>query len=340
MADRPEEERLLAESGAAARPWLVSGGPVATIADPRSIRSVHSARSSGAQRAAAPTGLREQLVAAGRSCADWQRRVAHLASALDRSGEWAFDGARTCAHWIAGVLDVEVCTAREWVRIGRALEELPVIDAAFAAARLSYSKVRALTRVASPENEAELCGLAERTPAGRLSCALAAWLARREMPEQAERRQHEARSLSRRLEPDGMVVGNFRLPPLAASALMVAVDARVLRNRRPAPGSAEGGADASADAWMPRSAATWPSVAQQWADALVDIVRDSGNDGRGGGVATEVVLHVRGDGCTLDDGTPIAGSATRGTRTRAAQPGDSLAPAREVTWWSSTTASR
>ncbi|MFN8035367.1 MAG: hypothetical protein U0V73_05490 [Acidimicrobiia bacterium] len=59
---------------------------------------------------------------------------------------------------------------------------------------------------------------------------------------------------------------------------------------------------------MPRSEATWPSVAQQWADALVDIVRDSGNDGRGGGVATEVVLHVRGDGCTLDDGTPIAGS--------------------------------
>ncbi|MFN8036795.1 MAG: DUF222 domain-containing protein [Acidimicrobiia bacterium] len=251
-----------------------------------------------------PGGLREQLVAAGRSCEHWQRRVVHLATALDCSGEWALDGARTCAHWIAGALDVEVCTAREWVRIGRALAELPAIDAAFAAGRVSYSKVRALTRVATADNEAELCALAERTPAGRLSCALAAWLAGREAPEQTEQRQREARSLSWWLEPDGMVAGRFRLAPLAASALIAAIDLRVLRNRRPARLNAEGGMDASVDAWMPRSAVSWPSVAQQRADALVDIVRD----GSGGGVVTEVVLHVRGDGCTLDDGTPIAGS--------------------------------
>ena len=47
----------------------------------------------------------------------------------------------------------------------------------------------------------------------------------------------------------------------------------------------------------------WPSVAQQRADALVEILR-----GGGVGVSTEVVLHVRADGCTLDDGTPVAES--------------------------------
>ncbi len=47
----------------------------------------------------------------------------------------------------------------------------------------------------------------------------------------------------------------------------------------------------------------WPSLGQQRADALIDIL---GNGGAS--ITTEVVLHVRADGTTLDDGTPIAGS--------------------------------
>jgi hypothetical protein len=82
-----------------------------------------------------------------------------------------------------------------------------------------------------------------------------------------------------------MSVGSYRLPPAEAALLDAAVDTLV-RHRRP---------DASADAW--------PSIAQQRADALVELAR-----GGGGSVVTEVVLHVRGDGCALDDGTPIAGS--------------------------------
>ena len=54
---------------------------------------------------------------------------------------------------------------------------------------------------------------------------------------------------------------------------------------------------------MYASTDAWPSAAQQRVDALVALVR-----GGGAMVATEVVLHVRGDGCSLDDGTPIAGS--------------------------------
>jgi hypothetical protein len=60
-------------------------------------------------------------------------------------------------------------------------------------------------------------------------------------------------------------------------------------------------ADASADASS--NGGVWPSIAQQRADALVELAT------RGGGsVETELVVHVRGDGSTLDDGTPIAGS--------------------------------
>jgi hypothetical protein len=229
--------------------------------------------------------LREAIAAAGARWAAAQRELLRLVVAFDASGEWAADGAATCAHWVADTVGVEVCTAREWLRVGRALRDLPTIDDALTNQRLSYSQVRALTRVATPATEAELCEMAERIPAARLICALASWQARRETPDETERRQHEVRYVRWRTDVDGTVVGKYRLPPAPAAAVHTAIDAAV-RNASP---------DASADAW--------PSAAQQRADALVALVT-----GGGAAVATEVVIHVRGDGCTFDDGTPVAGS--------------------------------
>src|SRR5712691_4033786 len=87
--------------------------------------------------------LRAAVVAAGEQWSSGQRRLVRLVVALDGSGEWALDGAVTCAHWVAAALDVEVCTAREWLRIGRALTGLPTMDGAFERGELSYTKVRA-----------------------------------------------------------------------------------------------------------------------------------------------------------------------------------------------------
>jgi len=241
---------------------------------------------SAVSQANAPS-LRDEVVEAGAHWAGSLRRIVHLAAELDASLEWSLDRAPTCAHWIAEALDIEVCTAREWLRVGRALADLEVIDAAFREDRLSYSKVRALTRVATPDNQAELCQLAEQVPAARLVPALAAWRARHESPEETEMRQHEARRFGWHVDVDGMVVGEFRLPPGEAAPITSGVDALARQNRP----------RASADA------SRWPSIAQQRADALVAVVQ-----GGGAGVVTEVVLHVRGDGCTLDDGTPIPGT--------------------------------
>ena len=137
--------------------------------------------------------VRSAVVAAGSRWSGGQRQLVRLVVELDDSGEWAIDGAVSCAHWVAAALDIEVCTVREWLRIGRTLARLEAVDVAFDEGRLSYSKVRTLTRVATPENEAELCELAERVPAGRLRHALAAWLQRHETPEETEARQQEAR---------------------------------------------------------------------------------------------------------------------------------------------------
>jgi hypothetical protein len=234
---------------------------------------------------------RAAVVEAGQRWAAGQYQLVRLVAELDDSLEWALDGAPTCAHWVADALDVEVCTAREWLRIGRALRTLPAIAAAFETRRLSYSKVRALSRIATTANEAELCRIARSVPAGRLAHALASWLQRHETPERTAARHTAVTGLTQRLEPDGMGLTTLRLPPLDHAALTAAIDAKVLVSQP----SSHASADASGH---------WPSIAQQRAHALMALLREGGAN-----IATEVIVHVRGDGCTLDDGTPIADHA-------------------------------
>jgi hypothetical protein len=124
-----------------------------------------------------------------------------------------------------------------------------------------------------------------RVPAGRLAHASASWLSRRETPEQTEKRQRAVRSVRWRIDVDGTIVTTMRHAPADAAYFQAAVDSIVRTNR----------SRASADA-----SERWPSLAQQRADAVTDLARDGG-----GSTSTEVVLHVRGDGCSLDDGTPI-----------------------------------
>jgi hypothetical protein len=226
------------------------------------------------------------VAAGGHWHAQHHRLLARIAE-LDRSGEWAADGARSCAHWLTDALGVDLGTAREWVRIGRSLAALPDVDAAFAEGRLSYSKVRAITRVATVDAQAELIALAQPLSAGQLTHALASWQLRRETPAETDARQRSRTTLRYHDDVHGMGVAILRLPPAVMATVTSAIEARV-RARRP---------DASADA-----SGRWPSLAHQRADAFVELWHEGGASEP----ATELVLHVRGDGNTMDDGTPIS----------------------------------
>lgn len=215
-----------------------------------------------------------------------QRQVVGLAADFAESHEWAGSGAATAAHWIAATADIEVCTAREWIRVGKRLRALPQISDAFANDLVSYSKVRALSRLATADNEEELLSIAASVPAGQLGRALAAWVGRTSGDAELEKYQQQQRSVTWRAEPDGMVAFNLRLPPLLAARLEAELTMRVMTTR-PAVMSID----------------EWPTLAQQHADALEQLLAEGA-----GSAAVEVVLHVRGDGCTLDDGTPILGS--------------------------------
>ncbi|HEX6450145.1 MAG TPA: DUF222 domain-containing protein [Trebonia sp.] len=91
-----------------------------------------------------------------------------LVADYDERAGWAASEMGSCAAWLAWKCQLAPGTAREQVRVARALRRLPVIRAEFAAGRLSYAKVRALTRIAAPETETELVEFAMPMTAGQL----------------------------------------------------------------------------------------------------------------------------------------------------------------------------
>ncbi|GAC48121.1 HNH endonuclease [Gordonia aichiensis] len=91
-----------------------------------------------------------------------------LVSEFDRRTGWSGDGIISCAHWLTLRTGLSTRTAQEYVRVARTLDELPKIRVAFAQGRLSYSKVRALTRVVTPDREDELLNVALSADAAQL----------------------------------------------------------------------------------------------------------------------------------------------------------------------------
>ena len=81
-------------------------------------------------------------------------RLLTLLQVYDERGQW--QGCRSCAHWLSWRTGISLGPAREKVRVARRLPSLPLISAALAKGEISYSKVRALTRIATAGNEAEL----------------------------------------------------------------------------------------------------------------------------------------------------------------------------------------
>jgi hypothetical protein len=139
---------------------------------------------------------------------------------FDEAGGWYDQGAASCAHWLAWRVGLDPATAREKVRVARALGTLPAIDEAFRSASLSYAKVRALTRVATPQNEGRLVQMALAATAAQLERLCRGYRAV-EASEKAP--APEERSVHRRLLPGGMVKLELVLEPDEADLILRAV---------------------------------------------------------------------------------------------------------------------
>ncbi|MGY1849165.1 DUF222 domain-containing protein [Blastococcus sp. SYSU DS1021] len=157
--------------------------------------------------------------------AAWLRLVAEF----DRREGWRAVGILSCAHWLAWQCGMAPGTAREHVRVARGLGALPLISAAFAEGRLSYSKVRALTRVAEPDTERELLETALEATASQVERLVRSW-------RRADRADEGTIALKRQFQhwwdDDGMLVVRMRLAPEEGADFLAAVDSLAEREAR------------------------------------------------------------------------------------------------------------
>jgi hypothetical protein len=234
---------------------------------------------------------------------------------FDQLQGWAETGARSCAHWLSWRLCIGSNAAREKMRVARALAELPLLSQAMQRGQLSFSMARAITRVATPENEAELLTFAQHGSAHQVERLVRIYRGvQRAQSEEREERQHESRYLRTWTDDQGMLVIEGRLPPELGAAVQKALDlaeAQLARSEEntanvtavtPPPhemSPPHGTANVTAVTPLPETAA------QKRADALGLLAQSalgrSGFLARGSGQAADhlqVVLHVDAEALT------------------------------------------
>ena len=154
-------------------------------------------------------------------------RLLKLIARFDQRKAWSGGGTvRSCAHWLNWKCGIAMGAAREKVRVALCLEALPLIDASFAAGEISYSKVRAMTRVATPENEDFLLRIARQGTASHVEKVVGKYKSVQSQEDDAvEREQDNARKLVYYQDSDGMWVIHAKLPPEAGALVVKAIQA-------------------------------------------------------------------------------------------------------------------
>jgi len=165
------------------------------------------------------TALAGQLNAA-------QYRWLMLIAEFDRRLGWGDGRLASCAHWLNFKCGLNLGAAREKVRVAHALGALPRISASMARGELSYSKARALTRVACAATEENLLMIALHGTAHHVESIVRLYR-RAEQAEELSReaRQQENRSVQFWYEEDGSLVLKARLPALGGALLVKALEA-------------------------------------------------------------------------------------------------------------------
>jgi hypothetical protein len=164
-----------------------------------------------------------EIVSLSSQLAAASARLIALIGEFDAAEGWREWGMRSTADWLSWQTGIGLHAGREQVRVARALRELPLVAAEFAAGRLSYSKVRALTRIVTPESEADLVGMAEHATAAQIDRLVAG--ARRAKRAADVRTRRRAAFVRWHHDDDGSIVGSFRLAPEQAAVFCHGLDA-------------------------------------------------------------------------------------------------------------------
>src|SRR5881396_3144867 len=232
-------------------------------------------------------------------------RLLELIREFDARGGWN-TGFSSCAAWLSWRVGFAPGAAGERVRVARALGTLPRLAQALAHGELSYAKVRALTRVATPETEERLLAVGRAGTADHVERIVRGWRRVDRIAEaRAEARRHQSRALHVYQDEDGMVVLRGRLAPEVGAVLVQALAAaREALHQGDVP-------------------AEPPTMAQQQADALALVAETAfhhGIDPGASGERYQVVVHVDAPALAdpdqpgqsvLADGTHVSAETSR-----------------------------
>ncbi|MEE8602474.1 HNH endonuclease signature motif containing protein [Euzebya tangerina] len=177
-----------------------------------------------------------------------EKRFLDLVAEFDALGGWADGRTRSCAHWLNWRLGIAMPAARERVRVARRLHELPLLARVFGEGRVSYSKVRAVTRVATAQTEETLVSFALAATAAQLERICRVWrTVQSQSPASAADAARQRRDVRLTTDDTGDLVLTARLPVAGGAVLAQAIAAaaeRLFRDQGPAEDVGQRRADA------------------------------------------------------------------------------------------------
>lgn len=198
----------------------------------------------------------------------------------DRRRGWERWECRDMANWLSWKCSMSPVTAREHVRVARALGDFHLVRDRFREGRLTYSQVRAIVRAATPETESALVELAEVSTAAQLEDITRAFRRTRRAAVESAEARHCGRYIRYSWDDEGNLVGSFKLPAEAGAALMGAIEANTPKER-----IAEAESDGARDGYGAARA-----------DTLVELVtagaRRDPEDGADGSYLVTVVVEA------------------------------------------------
>jgi hypothetical protein len=151
-------------------------------------------------------------------------RLLTLIGEFDERGGWHGAGLNSCAHWLNWKCGIDLGAAREKVRVAHALKDLPQISAALRGGQISYSKVRAMTRVATPGNEDYLLMIAAHGTASHVERLVRNYRkVKRSEALERDNQHHALRELSWFIDDDGSYVLKARLGPEQGARIVQAL---------------------------------------------------------------------------------------------------------------------
>src|SRR5512138_2845065 len=219
-------------------------------------------------------------------------RFLMLIAEFDRRKGWSDGATQSCAHWLNWKCGIAIGAAREKVRVAHALQKLPRISAAMERGELSYSKARALTRVACEGTEDYFLSIALHGTANHVETLVRHYRRAQEAEERANR------SVGYYFDHDGCMVLKARLPAEAGALLIKALNAAV--EGLPVEDSPKQD-PALARFTLPQAR---PDIRQRRADALALLAESfmkHGSEEMNGGDRNQIVVHVSAE--TLRDKT-------------------------------------